>query len=255
MDEDHEFLGQIIFSDEATFHVSEKVNCHNVRIWYSFVLILTSESPRFVREHIRDHIRDRNVWFVLMQDRIIGPFYFAETVNGGVYLDRLDQYVAPQLQDLQPQVIFQQDRAPPHWSKRLLEHPDAYLRRNSYQLYLCGPDTIGLQNNCARCPVGTGAFLLGFCVRTVPIVPGRCYVRTAQVGSISLTCPDLGADLDRTGLGYVSGVRTSLSNTLNLNPTSLFIADSFTALGGLHAPRYVWYSELIFIVPIAWDIE
>uniref|UniRef100_T1INH3 Uncharacterized protein n=1 Tax=Strigamia maritima TaxID=126957 RepID=T1INH3_STRMM len=58
MDEDHKFLRQIIFSDEATFHVSGKVNRHNVQT----------------------------------------------TVNGGVYLDMLEQYVAPQLQNLQPQV-------------------------------------------------------------------------------------------------------------------------------------------------------
>uniref|UniRef100_T1JC22 Tc1-like transposase DDE domain-containing protein n=1 Tax=Strigamia maritima TaxID=126957 RepID=T1JC22_STRMM len=71
-----------------------------------------------------------NVWCGLMQDRIIGPFYFAETnVNGDVYLDMLEQYIAPQLQDLQLKVIFQQDGAPPHWSKRLLEHP-VYKNKN-----------------------------------------------------------------------------------------------------------------------------
>ena len=32
-----------------------------------------------------------------------------------VYLDLLTEYVAPQLNDLQPTIIFQQDGAPPHW--------------------------------------------------------------------------------------------------------------------------------------------
>ena len=31
--EDDTFLSRLIFSDEATFHLSEKVNRHNVRIW------------------------------------------------------------------------------------------------------------------------------------------------------------------------------------------------------------------------------
>ena len=31
--EDDTFLSHLIFSDEATFHLSGKVNRHNVRIW------------------------------------------------------------------------------------------------------------------------------------------------------------------------------------------------------------------------------
>jgi hypothetical protein len=33
--EDNEFLRKIMFSDEATFHISGKVNKQNVRIWGS----------------------------------------------------------------------------------------------------------------------------------------------------------------------------------------------------------------------------
>ena len=32
------------------------------------------------------------------------------------YLDMLELYVVPQLEDFQPWIIFQQDGAPPHWS-------------------------------------------------------------------------------------------------------------------------------------------
>ena len=31
--EDDTFLPRLIFSDEATFRLSSKVSCHNVRIW------------------------------------------------------------------------------------------------------------------------------------------------------------------------------------------------------------------------------
>ena len=41
--EDEAFLKQVCFSDEATFHVSGKLNKHNVRIW-------GSENPHATRE-------------------------------------------------------------------------------------------------------------------------------------------------------------------------------------------------------------
>jgi hypothetical protein len=33
IDEDNDYLKRVVFSDEATFHISGKVNRHNVRIW------------------------------------------------------------------------------------------------------------------------------------------------------------------------------------------------------------------------------
>ena len=51
-----------------------------------------------------------------MHDKIIGPFFFAEKSNTAqIYLDALTEYVSPQLEQYQPQVIFQQDGALPHW--------------------------------------------------------------------------------------------------------------------------------------------
>jgi hypothetical protein len=46
IDLDVDFLKTIMFTDEATFHVSGKVHRHNVRIW-------GTENP-----HVREHIRD-----------------------------------------------------------------------------------------------------------------------------------------------------------------------------------------------------
>ena len=51
-----------------------------------------------------------------MHDRVIGPFFFAEpTISAIVYLDMLEHYSVPQLEEFQPRVVFQQDGAPPHW--------------------------------------------------------------------------------------------------------------------------------------------
>ncbi|GBN44650.1 hypothetical protein AVEN_47710-1 [Araneus ventricosus] len=43
IDVDNDFLQRIIFTDEATFHVSDHVNKHNTRIW-------GSENPHFIIE-------------------------------------------------------------------------------------------------------------------------------------------------------------------------------------------------------------
>ena len=51
-----------------------------------------------------------------MHDKIIGLFFFAEkSITPQIYLDLLTEYVSPQLEQYQPQVISQQDGAPPDW--------------------------------------------------------------------------------------------------------------------------------------------
>lgn len=101
--EDHErFLTTILFSDEACFHISGTVNRHNILIWWS-------ENPHEYREMARDSPKV-NVWCALIHDRIIGSFFFAEkTVTSVIYLDMLQNFVFPQTEVLQPEIVFQQD--------------------------------------------------------------------------------------------------------------------------------------------------
>ncbi|KFM62863.1 hypothetical protein X975_02641, partial [Stegodyphus mimosarum] len=97
-----------MFSDEASFYLSGIVNRHNVRIWGSENLYEYREAQR-VSPKV-------NVWGGLMHDRVTGPFFFTEkTVSLVLYLDMLENFVFPQLEELQPQVFLQQDGAPPHW--------------------------------------------------------------------------------------------------------------------------------------------
>jgi transposase len=108
--EDENYLRRIFFSDEATFHLSGKVNKQNVRIW-------GTENPHCYQEHTRDSEKI-NVWCGLFHDRVIGPFFFQENnINGNIYIDMLENFAFPQLEELQPNVIFQQDGAPPHWKR------------------------------------------------------------------------------------------------------------------------------------------
>jgi hypothetical protein len=105
INEDNAFLQRLLFSDEATFHLSGRVNHHNIRIW-------DSEQPRVVRQHRRESPKV-NVWCGLMHDCIIGPFFFAEkTVTANVYSDMLEQSVIPQLQEKLPYIMFQQTGRP-----------------------------------------------------------------------------------------------------------------------------------------------
>ena len=102
------FLKDVYFSDELTFHVSGLLNRLDLRIW-------GSENPHDTCELERDSPK-LNVWCGILHDKIIGPFFFAEkSITAQIYLDVLTEYVSPQLEQYQPQVIFQQDGAPPHW--------------------------------------------------------------------------------------------------------------------------------------------
>lgn len=133
IEENENFLENVMFSDEATFHVSGSVNRHNCRIW-------GSEPPHEFIEHQRDSPKV-NVWCGLMHDRIVGPFIFAEkTINGNIYCDMLELYVFPQIDDIEQEkgpIFFQQDGAPPHYSNRVrdalnLRFPNRWIGR-------CGP--------------------------------------------------------------------------------------------------------------------
>ncbi|GBN80779.1 hypothetical protein AVEN_256342-1 [Araneus ventricosus] len=60
-----------------------------------------------------------------MHNKDIGPFFFTEksiTANG--YLDLLQLFIALQLEEFQPWIMFQQDGAPPHWGSLVRDFLD-----------------------------------------------------------------------------------------------------------------------------------
>ena len=63
-----------------------------------------------------------NVWCAMSNKQIIGPYFFEdETVNRQNYLRILKNYFYPTMQRrrLNNKMIFQQDGAPPHFSKEV----------------------------------------------------------------------------------------------------------------------------------------
>jgi len=118
IDEDNDYLKRVCFSDEATFHISGVVNRHNVRIW-------SSENQPVVFQNQQGSPKV-NVGCGLMHNKFIGPFFFNEPIiSANVYLDILQLHVAPQLEEFQPWIIFQQDGAPPHWGSHVRRFLDA----------------------------------------------------------------------------------------------------------------------------------
>lgn len=118
--EEDGFIDRLIFGDESTFHLSGKVNKHNVRIW-------GTENPREIVEHERDSPK-LNVYCAVSKQKIYGPFFFQEsTVTGTSYLDMVSEWLIPQLQEDSNDFILVQDGAPPHWHHEVRNYLDEQL--------------------------------------------------------------------------------------------------------------------------------
>lgn len=60
------------------------------------------------------------VWAAIYDDKLIGPYFFPATVTGESYLNMLGDFLIPELHEMgiiPSEVWFQQDGAPPHFTK------------------------------------------------------------------------------------------------------------------------------------------
>jgi hypothetical protein len=71
----------------------------------------------------------------------VKSFFFAEdTITDVIYLDLLEAFSFPQLDETEsPDIVFQQDGAPPHfsnfvWASSKDKFPDRWTKRNGQQL-------------------------------------------------------------------------------------------------------------------------
>jgi hypothetical protein len=79
-DDDDDFINQLIFGDESTFHLSGKVNKHNVHIW-------GTGNPRELVQYVRDSPKV-DVFYTVFRTNAYGPFFpYENTVTGITYLD------------------------------------------------------------------------------------------------------------------------------------------------------------------------
>jgi len=110
---DNEELDQscICFGDEAIFHLNGHVNRHNCR-YYSDV------NPNYTQDIHFQHDQRIMVWCGIIDERVIGPFFFDGTVTGESYLNMVQNQILPAIeqQDDLDSIWFMQDGAPPHYA-------------------------------------------------------------------------------------------------------------------------------------------
>lgn len=132
---DPNFLKNVCFSDESTFHLTGYVNRHNCRYW-------CEENPN---EHVAAHTQrplKRNVWAGILANEVIGPFFIDGNLDGPKYILLLHYQIVPALQASAARqnipwndVIFQQDGAPAHFARLVRDYldlifPNRWIGRN-----------------------------------------------------------------------------------------------------------------------------
>lgn len=116
-------LEEVLFSDEANFHLDGYVNKHNARYW-------SANNPR--QKHSKQlHSKKVTVWCAMSASGIIGPYFFEDargrtvTVNAQRYRAMLNNFLRPALRRLPGYnantVWFQQDGATAHTAELTLQ--------------------------------------------------------------------------------------------------------------------------------------
>ena len=116
--EAHLDLDYTFYSDEAWFHLSGYVNSQNSRTWSALNPFELHESPL--------HSLKVGVWIAISRRRIIGPFFFGETVTSQRYINILSKFIGELSDNEKSRAVFQQDSATAHTSNETL----TWLRHN-----------------------------------------------------------------------------------------------------------------------------
>lgn len=111
LDENADFLNNIIFTDEATFTTAGIYNRRNKHHW-------ATDNPRRIQPTKTQGRKAVHVWCGIIRNMIIGPIFLENYLNGERYLNLLRNEVEGQLEELPilqyNNLIWQQDGAPPH---------------------------------------------------------------------------------------------------------------------------------------------
>lgn len=121
---DPNFLKNVCFSDESTFHLTGYVNRHNCRYW-------CQENPYEYREAHTQRPQKQNVWAGILANEIIGPFFIDGNLDGLKYLLLLHNEIVPAMRASATrqnipwnEVYFQQDGAPAHFLRMVRDYLD-----------------------------------------------------------------------------------------------------------------------------------
>lgn len=105
------FLSRILFSDEATFTTDGVLSSQNQRHW-------SEENPEWVINCKSQYSQKVNVWCGILNERIIGPFFFEGNLNAQRFLEFLEHDFMDALENIPLQdhrnLHFQLDGSPVH---------------------------------------------------------------------------------------------------------------------------------------------
>ena len=104
--ENPQFLENIIWTDEAKFELRGAVNSHNTMYW-------SDHNPQIVRERNRIDQRGICVWAGIWAGGRIGPFEIEGHLNATMYQNLLREQIIPSIGDVS-RFWFMQDGAPAH---------------------------------------------------------------------------------------------------------------------------------------------
>lgn len=110
-EEDANFPFQILWSDEATFTSNGVVSSQNCRWW-------AQENPNYLIQCRDQYSFKTNVWCGVLNNKVIGPYFFRENLNSQRYLQFLNEEITKVLDEMplndRRNLWFQCDGAPVH---------------------------------------------------------------------------------------------------------------------------------------------
>lgn len=118
VDQNENFLSNLMMTDEAHFHLNGFVNKQNNRFW-------GSQNPKNLHQKSLHAIRV-TVWCGITAQKVYGPFFFendqgvCETINGERYRVMLQNFLFPQLPP-NANIWFQQDGATAHTARATMD--------------------------------------------------------------------------------------------------------------------------------------
>ncbi|XP_066587659.1 uncharacterized protein [Prorops nasuta] len=118
IDDDGALLNNILFTDESTFVLTHSPNKQNTRFW-------SKDNPRESIESHTQYQEKLNVWLGIWGENVIGPIFIDGNLNAEKYLNLLMNDVQSRVQRVAAdngRIVFQQDGAPPHTARFVVEY-------------------------------------------------------------------------------------------------------------------------------------
>jgi hypothetical protein len=108
---------KIFFSDKCLFSIGGKMNKNNIRFW-------AKEKPEWIRETSNNNAMKVMTWMAISGEKVIGPYFFDTTVTKESYLEMLEKFFIPSLNEITQEeerenVWFQQDGASAHYANEV----------------------------------------------------------------------------------------------------------------------------------------